>query len=858
MNEMRWPHWFNRPHLTSTVTLLFAIGMTAAMLLAPATSEAQIGSANASLGLTPLVRQPSAPAGYSLHGTINMGGHMANITGSDAMYDTLINLHSGPRVLGETLKLQPLKTNKHPLFDHLTVFSNGFGGDPFNFTQLKIEKGKYYQFTGTFRRARQYFDYDLLGNPNIVSGKSIPIGPVNNPTGSLAWPQVRHSPFLFNAVRRMLDTNLTLLPEARVTYRFEYSHQGFEGPSLSPGGFIGQSDLLLEEHQRNGTDFFMGEIDWKPVRDTQFTYQEIVDHYKDDSYFTIAPSQFIVQESDGTPAAVGGWDSQTPYGINYCNTGSMTGPYTILSPPQTPGGKPVINPACDVFTSYMRSAPTRILYPTEIFRFQSATLKKLEMNGNIRYTDANMNLPHYYENIQGLDGQVRSTTFTGHASAKREVLAMDYGMTWQMSPKWELSEALSYSNVQQPGSVNVSKGATLETPGDPNATINYAGTLTPGPSATVEGNPNGTLQHGFFGQKRFTNNVTETWNGWSRGSLSLTYRYHRQMIAEGVPHSAPLALGATSNGTVLVQQNGGILNAAFDPTSRLMVNGSIAVFYSDNAFTPISPRREQRYRMHVLYQPKSWLTITGSYNDREVHNNTNNQQAAVAAGKATYAGPIDHVYYSRVLGAGASITPNQYLDISFNYGYTDIYTSTNICYNAAASPTLPGAATPSGTACPGATVRGTHYYEFGPTADYERSPTQYGTVYLGIHPVKSLSGSLGYNINSVNGSRFYNDTRDVAGSLVSTYQSPFVKLNWAVRKGLIWDAQYNYYGYGEGGPSGAEYCSTSNPTPGNPVTVVPCSSLVGLQTGMTISSAGETAPRNFHANIVTLGMHYQF
>jgi hypothetical protein len=39
--------------------------------------------------------------------------------------------------------------------------------------------------------------------------------------------------------------------------------------------------------------------------------------------------------------------------------------------------------------------------------------------------------------------------------------------------------------------------------------------------------------------------------------------------------------------------------------------------------------------------------------------------------------------------------------------------------------------------------------------------------------------------------------------------------------------------------------------------VAPCSSL-SQQTGMTISPAGETAPRNFHANNVTLGFHYEF
>ena len=122
---------------------------------------------------------------------------------------------------------------------------------------------------------------------------------------------------------------------------------------------------------------------------------------KIDSYFTLAPSSFLVQEANGAPASLGGWDSYTPYGISECNTGSMGSAYTnattytILSKPQTPGGLPIINPACSVATSYLRSQPTRILYPMEIFRFQSASIRKIAMNGNLRYTNANMTLPNY-------------------------------------------------------------------------------------------------------------------------------------------------------------------------------------------------------------------------------------------------------------------------------------------------------------------------------------------------------------------------------------------------------------------------------------------------------------------------------
>ena len=106
----------------------------------------------------------------------------------------------------------------------------------------------------------------------------------------------------------------------------------------------------------------------------------------------------------------------------------------------------------------------------------------------------------------------------------------------------------------------------------------------------------------------------------------------------------------------------------------------------------------------------------------------------------------------------------------------------------------------------------------------------------------------------MNGTRFFNDARDVNGTLVSSYQSPFASMAFAMRPGLTWKAEYNFFGYGEGGASGAALCSQTVTTTAS---VVPCTSLPYL-TGRTESPSGLTAPRNFHANNVTLGVHYEF
>jgi hypothetical protein len=127
--------------------------------------------------------------------------------------------------------------------------------------------------------------------------------------------------------------------------------------------------------------------------------------------------------------------------------------------------------------------------------------------------------------------------------------------------------------------------------------------------------------------------------------------------------------------------------------------------------------------------------------------------------------------------------------------------------------------------------------------------------------VDEIHANIGYRISDVNGTRFFNDARDVNGSLVSKYQTPFVNLAWTLRPGLIWKVDYNYFGYGEGGPSGAPYCNTATAAATTSTTTsVPCTSLASstIPVGLTEPTSGLTAPRTFHANNVTISLHYEF
>jgi hypothetical protein len=810
----------------------------------------------------------STPDGYTSHHTIDMGGRVSDQSGSGAMYDTLVNLQSGPRVEGESFEMHALPSNKNSLVDDLSAFGTGFGGDPNIMAKLDASKGKVYEFSGMFRRGRLYSNYDLLANPNIPSGQSIPIGPSNAPTSTLAWPQVKNSPVMFNTVRRMTDTNLTLRPFDVITYRFAYSHSTMEGPALSPSYTIMKYNALLRQYQRNGSDDFLGAVDWKPSPATKISFEAQVNHYKSDTTFSLDPSGFLVQEADGTPAYLGNFTSFTPYAgaglTGVCNTTSMgsaftsASVYTILSPANKPGGMPIINPACAVVTSYVRSQPTRILTPTGTVRLQSTAIKNISMNGNVHYTRGSSEMPNYYESAQGLNGAVRSVIWSGgHATAQRSVIGADYGISWRATSKFSLSDQASYSSVHEPSNSIIPPQAALLTAAAPNQTINYSGPLTAGVGTLPHG-INGVLVYNYYGQEIIVNNATASWDASARARFALTYRFSNRNIGQGVPHKGPIPIvvGDPVNGTIAITENAGVFNAGLHLTKEWDLNGTVEMGYADNAFTAVGQRQFRQYRVHTLYKPNTWATISGSFSDRERHNNTNNNQDVVAAGDANYSGPINHVDYSRVGAMGVVLAPSERYSVNLNYSYSAVYAATNICYSsgaAAATATTPafaGAATVTSSGAPNLCVGNATWL----ARDFMNAPTQFGSVSVSYNPTDKVHSTVGYTASDVNGSRFFNDARDVNGSMVSLYQSPFVNLSYTMHPGLIWKAQFNYYGYGEGGPSGSPLCSTAtSPT----ATITPCAT-IGVPTGMNEGTAGATAPRVFHANNVTLGVHYEF
>ncbi|MDQ2840009.1 MAG: hypothetical protein M3Y72_03020 [Acidobacteriota bacterium] len=709
--------------------------------------------------------QTRVSQGYTVHQSIDAGGRIAQERGSLSMYDTLVNVHSGPRIFEQAIEMHAVPGAKHFfLYDSLTATNAGYGGDPENVTVLRMSKGKLYDFQGMFRRDREYFDYDLLDNPLVPAGLT---------SNGYTFPQALHSPHLFNTVRRMTDTSLTLFPLSRIDLRAGYSQNISQGPSYSSLHDGAEAQFL--QNWRNSTDTWFAAVDGKLFHRTLLTFQETITHYKGNTNYQLAGTD--LQLPNGQPYTLG-YDAVT---IPKCNDGTPP----ILSATTKP---PTVNPTCAGFQTFSRNAPTRTLFPTEEFRFQSSDLKKVSMTGRIRYTGASMKLPQFVENFEGLDNQgIRQWNITGYSKAERVNVSGDVGAVWQMSPHFSLAEQYDFWYFRQPADNYLSEIDRLDdvNPDTPSM-LDPPGAAQP---------PVLTNAHTYLSQKTETNRLTLGWKASSRASFSLGYKYRARTIAFAMPLITDFFANGTAY-TVPIHENAGLFGVVLRPSNQWKINGSFEAAFFDNAYVQPDPRQSYRYQLHTMWTPKSFVTITGALDGVE----RRDKQVLV-----------DHVDHNRSVGIGAEISPNVHYGLDINYGYTDSYTSTGICYSS--TPGLPNVPKNAPADCGTNTYLGTARYD---------EPTQYGSFDVMVAPLKQVQAHVGYRINAVNGSTTTFNPRQVPGSLQSRYQTPFANVKWTTTKGLGLSGEWNYYDYGEQG------------------------------------AVGPTLPRDFHTNLYALGVHYEF
>jgi hypothetical protein len=163
--------------------LLFAAAF--ATLLIPATVLAQ------QLGVDVTTAQPEGSdlGNYHTNFSVEAGYRFTGINGNQSVYDTMVDLQSGPRILSEDLSMRAIN-HQGAIFDLLSLSGFGYGGDPNTATRLRMSKNKWYDFSMSLRHDINYFDYNVLANPL-------------NPANQVVL--INQSPHLMDTSRAMQD-----------------------------------------------------------------------------------------------------------------------------------------------------------------------------------------------------------------------------------------------------------------------------------------------------------------------------------------------------------------------------------------------------------------------------------------------------------------------------------------------------------------------------------------------------------------------------------------------------------------------------------------------------------------------------
>jgi hypothetical protein len=826
-----------------------------------------------------IAQEGKVSGNYNVQQSVEIGGHITDVNGNQNVYNTFVNVQDGFRLLDYTLSMRSLN-HTGSLIDNLYFTNFGFGGDPNNVSRLRVSKNKWYDFSGSFRRDINYFDYNLFGNPLNPANTVVPNS---------------DSTHAMNTRRKMGDFMLTVAPQSRLRLRLGYSRNMNEGPALS--SYHEGTDILLFQNYRNRADRYQVGADWEFAPRTQISFDQYYEHAKVDTNWTDAPflTQFVsINPATGQPVPV---DIGAIY-YPYYNQPCTNSPVAVIS-----NGNQV-KPQCGIYQNYDRFGPTRTNTPTSQLSFTSNFWKKLDLNLQGGYSSAEMNMKNFTENAQTFVTRTNELAFqfTGPARAKRVSGHASGGFTYRITDECSVSNQTSWINWRIPGvwasaetacfsSVASNVGTIFTAPGRAGSASCLG--LTTAATPAIYGGSSGADQaletfNRFLGEKSVFNTSTVEWDPTTRFGMHVGYRYgHRELSAKerdfGTLTYYPTG-GTTARGACATDGSEEDCSVAVDPTTHVStisfgpntgafseeltehtgmigframpvegwrLNADLELMSANNAFTQISPRNATHFKLRSTYRVSKWGSISGSINALERKNPAEDQ--SIFPTGITVPKHKDH---SRSYNLSFNVNPKDWIGVDFGWSLLDVISTTGTCMPLSAGAPLEGGPI---AACPGGNL---------PVVLKYSNFTNSGFANVMVKPVKRVTLMFGYDITSDSGADdwlrgdtlapfrvgvtaagdvlrpgfgtvvgFVNGPNPFQplGPLAVNYHKPSGSLAVDLYRGLTLKAAFEHYGYNE----------KSQP-------------LGGAAFNSTTGTWFGVLPRDFHANVTTLSMRYAF
>lgn len=173
-----------------------------ALILFPVIALAQPPVAPATEPVGP--RRGEEVFGYRVQNSFEAGYRALTGHGNLDQYRSDVNFGNGVRLFSSSLRVNS-KDGRGGWFDEIVLSTRGLGNDPYQFSQWRVEKNRWYRYDGMWR-SNAYF------NPALpVSGGQ----------------------HLLDTNRRMQDHDLTLLPQSAFRVFAGFSRNSQAGPALS-------------------------------------------------------------------------------------------------------------------------------------------------------------------------------------------------------------------------------------------------------------------------------------------------------------------------------------------------------------------------------------------------------------------------------------------------------------------------------------------------------------------------------------------------------------------------------------------------------------------------------------------------
>jgi hypothetical protein len=699
--------------------------------------------------------------GYETHFAVEFGGRALSNTGNGDMYATFVNLQPGVRLLDQSLEMHS-RGHNGLLFDDLSESSFGLGGDPNELVQLRASKHHWYDFSGTWRRDINFWDYNLFGNP------------LNPPT---VFPfSINVSPALLDLSRKMLDLNLTVFPDSKIQFVLGYSRYNNAGPSFTTVHEGTEAELF--QPWSDISDSYHFGVSWRPAERTRLSYDQFYTHNRSGTsdYLNFFPYRL----SNGTPVNLG--ISAAP-----CGATTFLGPYA--------------NPSCNLFTGYSDTAPYYTDIPTEQIGFQTSYLHRLHVGGRASYTGAQTELPNAAEIYKGFtsrDHTVQSMQ-TGSGTIQEITTSADFGVTYDVTEALSISDQFRWYAYRIPSGAEFLQTSLFSTNSlaSPNpfspatCPAPYTASTCPQHSAGSGPDVSNSLYSMFQSQNQKRNTFTVDYDFSAKLTAYAGYRFERQdfvidgstmalltyfprlanragcrPVISGVCHSSTVDI---STAAVQINDHAAIAGIAARPIKDLHLNADVEIVYADNVFTNIMPRHMQTYRGKAIYSRGSWLTLTATTRIQNMRN---------------LADGLGNLQHNRSASAGVIFMPSERFGVDLNYTYDNLFKNLNVCFVETPVPAL-AATTPL---CSLGYLTALSYY---------RNVDNFASAHIMAKPLKRMTLTAGYSITSTTGSNLVLNPLAPLGPIAINYHLPSAAVAVEMAKHLTLKGGWNLYEYRE-------------------------------------------------------------